>query len=69
MPNRTPTTIISGPLGSGKTTLLRYVLASTRRKLAIVMNEFDGVAIDIKIIEDKSIRVAERAGQRYPKTQ
>lgn len=59
---RTPLTIISGPLGSGKTTLLRHLLGTVSRKLAIVMNEFGEIAIDSKIIEGKSIRLAELAG-------
>lgn len=59
---RTPITVVSGPLGSGKTTLLRHLLNTVSRKLAIVMNEFGEIAIDSKIIEGKSIRVAELAG-------
>ena len=59
---RTPLTVITGPLGGGKTTLLRHVLGLTRRKLAIVMNEFGEIAIDSKIVEGKSVRLAELAG-------
>jgi G3E family GTPase len=62
MPMRTPLTIISGPLGSGKTTLLRHLLATVSRKLAIIMNEFGEIAVDSKIIEGKSVRMAELAG-------
>jgi G3E family GTPase/SHS2 domain-containing protein len=62
MKARTPLTVITGPLGGGKTTLLRHVLGLTRRKLAILMNEFGEIAIDSKIIEGKSVRLAELAG-------
>jgi G3E family GTPase len=49
-------------LGSGKTTLLRHLLSSAAQRLAILMNEFGEIAIDSKIIEGKSIRLAELAG-------
>jgi G3E family GTPase/SHS2 domain-containing protein len=62
MQPRTPITVITGPLGSGKTTLLRHVLASAKRKLAIVMNEFGEIAIDSKILEGANVRIAELAG-------
>ncbi len=62
METRTPIIVVSGPLGSGKTTLLRHVLETTRRKLAIIMNEFGEIAIDSKILEGKSVRMAELAG-------
>ena len=58
---RTPITLISGPLGSGKTTLLRHVLSLQPRRLAILINEFGEIAIDSKILEGKSIRIAELA--------
>jgi G3E family GTPase len=58
---RTPITLITGPLGSGKTTLLRHVLSLQPRRLAILINEFGEIAIDSKIIEGKSIRIAELA--------
>jgi len=58
---RTPITLITGPLGSGKTTLLRHVLSLRPRKLAILINEFGEIAIDSKVLEGKSIRIAELA--------
>jgi G3E family GTPase len=59
---RTPITLITGPLGSGKTTLLRHILATRRAKIAVVMNEFGEIAIDTKVIEGKSVRIAELGG-------
>jgi G3E family GTPase len=59
---RTPITLVTGPLGSGKTTLLRYVLATRRAKIAIVMNEFGEIAIDTKVIEGKNVRITELGG-------
>ena len=62
MQTRTPITLITGPLGSGKTTLLRHILATRPARIAIVMNEFGEIAIDTKVIEGKSVRIAELGG-------
>jgi G3E family GTPase len=62
MTPRTPITLTTGPLGSGKTTLLRHILATKPAKIAIVMNEFGEIAIDTKVIEGKSVRIAELGG-------
>ena len=62
MTPRTAITLITGPLGSGKTTLLRHILAVQSGKIAIVMNEFGEIAIDTKVIEGKSVRIAELGG-------
>lgn len=59
---RTQITLITGPLGSGKTTLLRHILATQSGKIAIVMNEFGEIAIDMKVIEGKNVRIAELGG-------
>jgi G3E family GTPase len=59
---RTPITLITGPLGSGKTTLLRHILGIHPAKIAIVMNEFGEIAIDVKVIEGKNVRIAELGG-------
>src|SRR6266496_2386247 len=59
---RTPITLVTGPLGSGKTTLLRHILATRPARIAIVMNEFGEIAIDTKVIEGKSVRIAELGG-------
>src|SRR5437773_3763937 len=62
MQPRTPITLITGPLGSGKTTLLRHILAAHPAKIAIVMNEFGELGIDTKIIQGKSVQIAELGG-------
>jgi G3E family GTPase len=62
MPERTPITVITGPLGSGKTTLLRHMVATVPLRLAIVMNEFGEIAIDSKIIGGKNVQMAELGG-------
>jgi G3E family GTPase len=59
---RTPIVLITGSLGSGKTTLLRYILATTRERLAIVMNEFGELAIDSRVVAGKAARIVELAG-------
>ena len=59
---RTPLVLISGSLGSGKTTLLRHILASLKRKIAILMNEFGEIAIDSRIVEGRNIRITELDG-------
>jgi G3E family GTPase len=55
-------TLITGPLGSGKTTLVRHLLETVHKKIAILMNEFGEMAIDSRIIEGKSVRIAELGG-------
>lgn len=62
MAQRTPITLITGYLGSGKTTLLKKILQNTKKKLAILMNEFGEIAIDSKIIEGKNVKMAELTG-------
>ncbi len=59
---KVPVTIITGYLGAGKTTLLRRIVDETSKKIAILMNEFGRIAIDSRIVEGKSIRMAELAG-------
>ena len=43
---RLPITIVTGFLGSGKTTLLRYLLAKSKQRLAVMVNEFGTVGLD-----------------------
>jgi G3E family GTPase len=62
MSERTPLTVITGPLGSGKTTLLRHIVATVPRRLAILMNEFGEIAIDSKIIAGKNVQMTELGG-------
>ena len=62
MAERTPITVITGPLGSGKTTLLRHIVATVSQRLAILMNEFGEIAIDSKIIAGKNVQMAELGG-------
>jgi G3E family GTPase len=62
MSERTPLTVITGPLGSGKTTLLRHIVATVPRRLAILMNEFGEIAIDSKIVAGKNVHMAELGG-------
>jgi G3E family GTPase len=62
MPERTPITVITGPLGSGKTTLLRHMVATVPLRLAILINEFGEMAIDSKIIAGKNVQMAELGG-------
>ena len=62
MSDRTPLTVITGPLGSGKTTLLRHMVATVPRRLAILMNEFGEIAIDSKVVAGQNIQIAELGG-------
>jgi G3E family GTPase len=59
---RTPIVLITGSLGSGKTTLLRHILANTRERLAIVMNEFGEVTVDSRVIAGKAVQMVELTG-------
>jgi G3E family GTPase len=57
-----PITIITGYLGAGKTTLLLRIAEESGIRMAIVMNEFGQIPVDGRILEGKSIRIAELAG-------
>tara|TARA_Y100001968_G_scaffold278767_1_gene274284 strand:+ start:9511 stop:10536 length:1026 start_codon:yes stop_codon:yes gene_type:complete len=46
MSSRLPVTIITGFLGSGKTTLLRHLLKTSKKRLAVIVNEFGSVGLD-----------------------
>src|SRR5499425_511021 len=49
---RVPCTIVTGFLGAGKTTLIRHVLAHANgRRLAVIVNEFGDVGIDVEILK------------------
>ena len=49
---RIPATIITGFLGAGKTTLLRHVLQNaSRKKIAVIVNEFGELGIDGEILK------------------
>ncbi len=50
--SRIPATIITGFLGAGKTTLIRHILSSaTRRRLALIINEFGDIGVDSEILK------------------
>lgn len=52
MPQKIPTTIITGFLGSGKTTMIRHLLANANgRRIALIINEFGDLGIDGDILK------------------
>ena len=54
-----PLVIITGYLGAGKTTLLQHILKNSKKKIAIIMNEFGEISIDSKIIKGKNVNMTE----------
>jgi G3E family GTPase len=55
----TPVSVITGYLGSGKTTLLKKILADTKKRIAVVMNEFGEIGIDTKVIRGENVDIVE----------
>jgi len=51
MPQKIPTTVITGFLGAGKTTLIRNLLAKNGgKRIALIINEFGDIGIDAEVL-------------------
>ena len=51
MPDKVPTTVITGFLGAGKTTLIRHLLENAGgRRIALIINEFGDLGVDGEIL-------------------
>ena len=57
-----PLTLISGYLGTGKTTLINNLLRTTKKKIALLVNDFGDVNIDESLIENRTDSVLSIAG-------
>lgn len=58
---RIPLTVVGGFLGAGKTTLLNHVLSASRRRAAVLVNDFGPIDIDAGLVApraDQVIRLA-----------
>jgi cobalamin biosynthesis protein CobW len=51
MPQKIPTTVITGFLGAGKTTLIRNLLARNGgKRIALIINEFGDIGVDAEVL-------------------
>ncbi len=50
-------TVVGGFLGAGKTTLLNHVLSASRRRAAVLVNDFGPIDIDAGLIAQRSDQV------------
>jgi len=51
MPQKIPTTVITGFLGAGKTTLIRNLLAKNgTKRIALIINEFGDIGVDGEVL-------------------
>ena len=57
-----PLTLISGYLGTGKTTLINNLLRTTKKRIALLVNDFGDVNIDESLIEARTETVMSIAG-------
>ena len=57
-----PLTLISGYLGTGKTTLINNLLRTSKKKIALLVNDFGDVNIDNSLIEARTESVLSIAG-------
>ena len=57
-----PLTLISGYLGTGKTTLINNLLRTTKKKIALLVNDFGDVNIDESLIESRTDSILSIAG-------
>ena len=57
-----PLTLISGYLGTGKTTLINNLLRTTKKKIALLVNDFGDINIDESLIEARTDSVLSIAG-------
>ena len=57
-----PLTLISGYLGTGKTTLINNLLRTTKKRIALLVNDFGDVNIDESLIESRTETIMSIAG-------
>ena len=57
-----PLTLISGYLGTGKTTLINNLLRTTKKRIALLVNDFGDINIDESLIEARTETVMSIAG-------
>ena len=60
--NKIPVTILGGYLGTGKTTLINNILRTSKKNIAVLVNDFGEINIDESLIDWQKENILSIAG-------